>query len=124
MYIMANLARTLYTAVTSNLERRVYEHRQGVVPGFTSKYASETAGVLRGNPGPPRRNCAGEADQGRGPAQKLDLIGSLNPEWQDLAAPWLGVADSSPSAQNDSQFPGRVRQRSRSGGGFFAFGSE
>ncbi len=34
---------------------------------------------------------------------KLDLIGSLNPEWQDLAAPSLGEADSSPSAQNDSQ---------------------
>ncbi len=35
--------------------------------------------------------------------KKRDLIGSLNPEWQGLAAPWLGEADSSPSAQNDSQ---------------------
>jgi putative endonuclease len=35
---MTNCSRTLYTGVTNNLERRVYEHKNKMVPGFTSKY--------------------------------------------------------------------------------------
>jgi putative endonuclease len=38
VYIMTNCSRTLYTSVTNNLERRVYEHKHKLVPGFTSKY--------------------------------------------------------------------------------------
>jgi putative endonuclease len=35
---MTNKSRTLYTGMTSNLERRVYEHKNKLVAGFTSKY--------------------------------------------------------------------------------------
>jgi predicted GIY-YIG superfamily endonuclease len=39
VYIVANKRRgTLYTGVTSNLPRRAYEHREGLVEGFTAKY--------------------------------------------------------------------------------------
>jgi putative endonuclease len=38
VYIMTNVSRTLYTGFTNNLERRVFEHKNQLVEGFTTKY--------------------------------------------------------------------------------------
>jgi putative endonuclease len=38
VYILSSRSRSLYTGVTNDLSRRLIEHQQGLVPGFTSKY--------------------------------------------------------------------------------------
>ncbi len=89
VYIMTNRYNTvLYTGVTNNLLRRVWEHRNGRGSQFTSKYRvtklvyfEETTDV--------RAAIAREKQIKAGSrAKKIALIESINPEWLDLAEDW------------------------------------
>ena len=42
VYILASRSRTLYVGVTNNIRRRVWEHKQGEVAGFTRRYHIDT----------------------------------------------------------------------------------
>ncbi|MBI4496372.1 MAG: GIY-YIG nuclease family protein [Chloroflexi bacterium] len=95
VYIMSNPARTLYTGMTNDLERRVYEHKHGLVPGFTSKYGL-TQLVYFGVTADVRDAIAREKQiKGWVRQKKIELVTSLNPEWCDLSAGWFGATDSS-----------------------------
>lgn len=85
VYIMASKSRVLYTGVTNNLERRVYEHKNKLVEGFTSKYNvnwlvffEETNDV---------HAALNREKQIKGwlRSKKIALIESLNPQWKDLS---------------------------------------
>ena len=88
VYLLTNRSRTLYIGVTSDLTRRVYEHRQKKILGFTQKYNidrlvyfEESADV---------RDAIAREKQIKGwtRAKKIALIESMNPEWQDLGEGW------------------------------------
>jgi len=88
VYIMANLARTLHTGVTNDLERRVFEHREKRIPGFTQHY-DLTRLVYYETTNDVRTAIAREKQiKGWLRAKKIALIESMNPEWEDLAADW------------------------------------
>jgi len=85
---MTNKSRTLYTGVTNDLQRRVYEHKQKLVPGFTAKYNisrlvyfEETSEAL---------SAIAREKQIKGwlRVKKTNLVESVNPEWLDLAEDW------------------------------------
>jgi putative endonuclease len=85
---MTNKSKTLYTGVTNDLERRVYEHKNKIVPGFTSRYNIkeliyyEEYGDI---------NLAIEREKqikGWLRVRKIVLIEATNPEWKDLSLEW------------------------------------
>ena len=84
-YIMANKRNgTLYTGFTSDLSRRVYEHRTGVIPGFTKRYGC-TMLVWYEFYDDIREAMAREHQIKAGSrAKKLALIEAMNPDWRDL----------------------------------------
>ena len=88
VYIMSGRTRVLYIGVTNNLERRVYEHKNKLLAGFTSKYTLdrlvyfEEAGDILG-----AIEREKELKSWRR-AKKLALIESANPNWRDLSLEW------------------------------------
>lgn len=84
VYIMANRSRTLYVGVTSDLPKRVFGHKNKLLPGFTSKYAI-TDLVYYEQTEDIRAAIAREKQiKGLGRAKKIALIEEHNPEWDDL----------------------------------------
>jgi len=91
VYIMASRSRVLYVGVTGVLERRVFEHRLELRPGFTSRFRV-TRLVYFEMTSDVRSAIAREKEiKGWSRSRKLELISSTNPEWKDLTTPWIGV---------------------------------
>jgi putative endonuclease len=85
VYVMSSLSRTLYTGVTNDLERRVAEHKEGRPCSFTARY-NVTRLVYFERFDYIRDAIAREKAIKRKPrAQKISLIESMNPQWQDLS---------------------------------------
>jgi putative endonuclease len=94
VYIMTNNSRTLYTGVTNNLERRVYEHKQKLVPGFTSKYNLTQLVFFEETQDVYAAIAREKQIKGWLRRKKVALIESVNPEWKDLSSGWDEQRDS------------------------------
>jgi putative endonuclease len=88
VYIMTNQSRTLYVGFTNNIRERVWQHKTGVVEGFTSRYnidklvyvesfSDATSGIAREKKIKRWRR-----------EKKLSLIAQENPDWHDLSDGW------------------------------------
>lgn len=95
VYTMSSRSRTLYTGITNNLERRVYQHKHGLLPGFTSEYRI-TRLVHFEEFGDVRAAIYREKQiKGWLRVKKIALIESRNPTWEDLSENWHKKAGSS-----------------------------
>jgi putative endonuclease len=103
VYVLASRSRNLYVGVTNNLIRRVLEHREGRVPGFTQKYRiyrlvhvesfrDVRAAITREKQVKSWRR-----------SKKVALIERLNPTWVDKADEWA------PSKAREKQIPRSAR---------------
>ena len=88
VYIMTSKSGTLYVGITSNLKKRIYEHKNHLIPGFSNKYdvdrllyfekIGDSASAINRE----KQIKAWRREK------KVRLIDSLNPEWKDLAGEW------------------------------------
>jgi putative endonuclease len=86
VYILFNHSRTLYTGVTNHLPRRLQEHRDKLVPGFTAKYNITQLAyyeIFVMAIGAIERE---KQIKGWGRRKKIDLIESMNAQWEDLSS--------------------------------------
>lgn len=85
VYVMANKRNgTIYIGVTNDLMRRVYEHREGLMKGFTKRYGLKMI-VYYEVFGSITNAIQRETSLKRWPRRwKLDLIEQRNPQWRDL----------------------------------------
>jgi putative endonuclease len=85
VYIMASRRNgTLYTGVTSNLQRRVHQHREGLIPSFTSRYGCKLLVWYEPHASMIDAIAREKQIQGGSRKKKLDLIEAVNPDWRDL----------------------------------------
>ena len=75
---------TLYTGVTSNLIKRVYEHKNKVVKSFTSQYGVDKLGYYEVYENIESAIIREKQIKGGSRKNKLKLIESINPKWEDL----------------------------------------
>jgi putative endonuclease len=89
VYIMANSRRTIYIGITNDLMRRVHEHKQKLVEGYTKRYNLNKL-VYYDEIATSREAMAREKHlKGWLRKRKEELIESQNAGWQDLAFTWF-----------------------------------
>lgn len=85
VYIMTNKSKTLYTGVTNNLMRRVYEHKNKLVPGFTSRYNISKLVYYESTSNVTSALAREKQIKGWLRAKKIALINSMNSDGKILA---------------------------------------
>lgn len=86
---MGSKSGTIYVGVTSNLERRVWEHKHHVYKGFTKKH--DVTKLLYVEDFSRMDDAIAREKQVKGwsRAKKLALVKARNPRWNDLAWNWF-----------------------------------
>jgi putative endonuclease len=85
VYILASQYNgTLYIGVTSNLPQRMYQHREGLVEGFSKKYGIKMLVYFELCDDMVSAIAREKALKGITRAKKIALIESVNPNWDDL----------------------------------------
>ena len=89
VYILTNKNHSvLYTGVTNNLERRMYEHKNKLIEGFTSKYNVNKLVYYVHTSSIKSAIAYEKRIKGWSRLKKIQLINSINPDWIDLSEHW------------------------------------
>ena len=86
IYILFNKKNgTLYTGVTSNLKKRIYEHKNKTYEGFTSRYSVDKLGYFEEYNDIKKAIEREKQIKAGSRKKKIMLIESMNADWKDLA---------------------------------------
>lgn len=78
----------LYTGVTNNLERRISEHKNHLIPGYTKKYDITRLVYFEETNDVTSAITREKQIKGWLRIKKISLIESMNPDWRDLSENW------------------------------------
>jgi putative endonuclease len=93
VYILASHSRVLYTGTTSDLRRRMYQHKHGLIPGFTADYQVNRLVYFEYTSHVRAAIDRERQIKGWRREKKLRLIESVNGGWFDLSADWFPDPD-------------------------------
>ena len=89
VYIMVSLTGTLYTGMTNDLQRWVYQHKNKLVDGFTKKYNVTRLAYYEETTDVKVAIAREKQIKGWRRSKKIELIKSVNPKWEDLSEGWF-----------------------------------
>ena len=95
VYILTNETHRLYVGVTGDLQRRMYEHKNKLIPGFASRYNLRWLVYFETTTDVTSAIAREKQIKGWMRYRKVALIESENPDWVDLSAEWSEALDSS-----------------------------
>jgi putative endonuclease len=109
VYILTNRPRShvLYTGVTGKLTRRVFQHKNKLVPGFTSRYNLTRLVYYESFVYPDTAIAREKEIKGWRRSKKIRLIESMNPHWHDLAESWSEIYKPEPTAKQSISYAPR-----------------
>ncbi|MBQ8545466.1 MAG: GIY-YIG nuclease family protein [Clostridia bacterium] len=85
VYILTNKTKTvLYTGVTNNLKRRIYEHKNKLIDGFTKRYNVDRLVYYETTSDAKSAIMREKQIKNLLRRKKEDLINTMNPNWDDL----------------------------------------
>jgi putative endonuclease len=90
VYIMSSKAGVLYVGVTNDIKRRVYEHKNHLVEGFSDKYKIDRLVYVEEKIDATSAIKREKQIKGWIRKKKVNLIESNNPDWEDLGRDWYG----------------------------------
>ncbi len=90
VYILTNRNnKVLYTGITNDLKRRMYEHKNKLTKGFTSKYNVNKLLYFEESRNVNSAIFREKQIKGWLRKKKIYLIESINPNWDDLSSNWF-----------------------------------
>ena len=88
VYIMTNKSGTLYTGITNNIKKRVFEHKNKLIAGFTEKYNISRLVYFETFSNVQSAIAREKVIKGWLRKKKIELIRKDNPDWKDLSHDW------------------------------------
>lgn len=93
VYLMSNKTnKVLYTGVTNNLERRLREHKNKQIEGFTKRYNVTKLVYFEQTSDINSAITREKQIKGWLREKKNNLIESVNPDWKDLSDDWINLS--------------------------------
>ena len=88
IYIMTSQSGTMYIGMTNDINKRVYQHKNHLIPGFTDKYNVDQLLYVETTSDPVSAIRREKQLKKWRREKKVALVDSQNPDWKDLSEGW------------------------------------